>query len=113
MCHLPDTCFVAGVETVRAVELSRDDFSLFEEPVDQQSSIPVGGVRMAIGDDLIRRVIEAFSTPFAIEAVEVEPSLLGKRECVPLITEFKIDAEFALWINHLHKIDERFILPFL
>ncbi len=31
--HLPYAGFVAGVETVRAVELSRDDFSLFDENV--------------------------------------------------------------------------------
>ena len=32
--HLPDAGFVAGVETVGAVELGGDDFAFFEEPIE-------------------------------------------------------------------------------
>ena len=83
--HLPYAGFVAGVETVGAVELSRNDFALFEEFVDQQSSIPVGGVRMAVGDDVVRRTIEAFAAPFAVKEIEIEAALLTERKSIPLL----------------------------
>ena len=68
---------------------------------------------MAIGDDLIRRTIEALSAPFAVEEIEIETSLVGEGERVPFVTEFEIDAELALGVDQFHKCDERFILPLL
>ena len=83
--HLPYAGFVAGVETVGAVELSRDDFALFEEFVDQKSSIPVEGRRVATGDDIVRRTVDGYATPFAVKQIEVELALLDEAEPIPLL----------------------------
>ena len=110
--HLPYAGFIAGVETVGAVELGRDDFAFPDEFIQSFGSIPVGGERMAIGDDLVGRTIEGDASPFAVEQIEVQASLLGEGERIPFITEFEIDAVLALGVDQFHKIDERFILPF-
>ena len=83
--HLPNAGFVAGVETVGTFVLSRDDFALFEEFVDQKSSIPVEGRRVATGDDIVRRTVDGYAAPFAVKQIEVELALLDEAEPIPLL----------------------------
>ena len=69
--HVPNVGFVSGVDTEVAIKLGGDHFVLFHESVEHVFSVPVGWVRMAVGDDVVRCPVESVSAPFAVKEIEV------------------------------------------
>ena len=69
VCHLPDGGFVEGVDAERAIELRADHAGGgFHEGVEHWSSIPIGGVRMTVGDDVIGGTVKFLAAPFFCKA---------------------------------------------
>ena len=106
--HLPDAGFVEGIDAKVTLELCANHFRLLHETVDHRSSVPIGGVRVTVVDYLIGRAVEAFSSPFAVEEIEVEAALVGKGEPIPRLDERGIKTKLPLRVDEFEQIKERF-----
>ena len=83
---MPYAGLIEGIDTSLAVMDGSDEAcAVFHEAVDEGSPVPVGGVLMTVGDDLVRRVVKLIAYPFFIEQIEVHPALGGEVHPIPLI----------------------------
>ena len=103
MGHIPDFGFVSCIDAVGSVVPGAHHGCLFDEAVDERSSVPVGGVRTAVFDDLVGSSVEGFSAPFAVEEIEVESALVRQCERVPSLNQRGFETEFAVRIDELHE----------
>ena len=99
LAHFPHLCFVEGINSEIALVFGSDQFVLFHEPVDYRSSVPISGVRVTIVDDLVRYTVEAFSSPFSVEQIEVEAALVVESESIPCLDEVFVQTEFTVRVD--------------
>ena len=78
--HLVEFGFIECVRSVRAIVLGNDHFAGFHHLVDTLSSVPVGGVRMAILNGEERVFFDRFTAPFLFAEKAVNLPLFGERQ---------------------------------
>lgn len=103
--HLPDSSFNEGIHAIGSIVFGRHHLTFFHEPVDHGFAVPIGRIRMAVGNHFVGRTIEAYALPFAVQQIEIESVLVVERKSVPRITERFVDGEFAFRVHEFHKLD--------
>lgn len=83
--HVIEFGFIACVGAIGTVVFGDDGFVLRNEGLTEGVLVPVERRRMATGDDVVRRAIDRYSSPFAVEEIEVQLALLNETEPIPFL----------------------------
>ena len=107
--HLVQAGFVVGVGAEGALVLRNARSVGLDQEADSRVFVPIEGHRVAIANDVIGLAVDVDAAPFAVEEVEIEFPLVGQAQPVPRLDEYRVESVLALWVNELHKMQQRFV----